>query len=541
MPRLLLVDDNPSIHKIAETLLARTGIELVCLETAAQALDLIERGERFDVALLDTAMAGMDGWELLEQLRKHPLTARIPIAMMAGVLDTVDPAKMHNAPIQGFLKKPVELRDLGDRIQKLLATPVESSPVVEPRPLASPFETMPATNLKDLPELRHLAEAAGKAEAVPAPEPVIAPVPDDSLDDLLILTEEDLLMEEEEGPGSVEFLGTSVSLEESPVEESLDLEELDLESLRELPPPEVQVAVLPTPIRPVPVTEEIADLTPPQGYASPDLQHEARATYDAAAFSLPPAPAAEREAFLKNDFVDLPDLGPLVDEPLNLEMVSQMEEPKALAEPEWPASPSSLEGNRIPPELEPHIDLTEDSDSLLSALGSSGTPLEPFAADLTETGLQEMPDTEILPDETEALSAEIPDDGGLEFLEETLSGIGSDFTLPDTAQSQPAELPEEDTAPGMEEVLPEAEASVVPIAAEREPAGTATGIVAPPAEALEKAKMTPAQRELLDAVLADPALMEALSKAVVTRLGDQVLREIAWEVIPELAERYPIH
>jgi hypothetical protein len=31
--------------------------------------------------------------------------------------------------------------------------------------------------------------------------------------------------------------------------------------------------------------------------------------------------------------------------------------------------------------------------------------------------------------------------------------------------------------------------------------------------------------------------MDRLAKALVARLGDQVLREIAWEVMPELAER----
>ncbi len=34
-------------------------------------------------------------------------------------------------------------------------------------------------------------------------------------------------------------------------------------------------------------------------------------------------------------------------------------------------------------------------------------------------------------------------------------------------------------------------------------------------------------------------MMDALAKAVVARLGDQALREIAWEVMPELAERLP--
>jgi hypothetical protein len=38
-------------------------------------------------------------------------------------------------------------------------------------------------------------------------------------------------------------------------------------------------------------------------------------------------------------------------------------------------------------------------------------------------------------------------------------------------------------------------------------------------------------------LLGDPVLMDRLAKALVARLGDQVLREIAWEVMPELAER----
>jgi hypothetical protein len=44
-------------------------------------------------------------------------------------------------------------------------------------------------------------------------------------------------------------------------------------------------------------------------------------------------------------------------------------------------------------------------------------------------------------------------------------------------------------------------------------------------------------RAVLQALLADPVLVDALVKAVVARMGDQVLREIAWEVMPDLAGR----
>ncbi len=44
---------------------------------------------------------------------------------------------------------------------------------------------------------------------------------------------------------------------------------------------------------------------------------------------------------------------------------------------------------------------------------------------------------------------------------------------------------------------------------------------------------------LLQVLMSDPVLMDALAKAVVARLGDQALREIAWELMPELAEKLP--
>ena len=144
MPRLLLVDDNPSIHKIAETLLSTTAIELVCVESGDQALRRVLDGEHFDVALVDTAMIGMDGWTLLQRLRAMEETALMPIALMAGVLDPVDPAKLAKAPIQGFLKKPIELRDLGDRVKALLATPVvpPTSPFRSPRSSPGPSTSL---------------------------------------------------------------------------------------------------------------------------------------------------------------------------------------------------------------------------------------------------------------------------------------------------------------------------------------------------------------------------------------------------------------
>jgi hypothetical protein len=70
------------------------------------------------------------------------------------------------------------------------------------------------------------------------------------------------------------------------------------------------------------------------------------------------------------------------------------------------------------------------------------------------------------------------------------------------------------------------EASVVP------PAATGQAAAAP-----GQAVSSEQAQALVQALLADPVLVDALVKAVVTRMGDQVLREIAWEVMPDLAGR----
>ncbi len=240
MPRLLLVDDNPSIHRIAESLLAPTAIELVCVDSAAEALERFQNGEHFDVAMIDTAMPGMDGWTLLERLRALEATARMPIAMMAGVLDPVDPVKIQNAPIQGFLKKPIELRELGDRVNTLLATPVAAAGPVASLDLG-PTATRPMSH----------ADLAQVVEEFPEFRPTIQ-LPED---DLLVLGPEDLWMEPEalevEAPAAVAPAAPAPALPD------LELEELDLDAFQDLTvAPSSSVAAVEAPV------EELGELEP---------------------------------------------------------------------------------------------------------------------------------------------------------------------------------------------------------------------------------------------------------------------------------------
>jgi len=443
MPRLLLVDDNPSIHKIAETLLGSSSIELFCVSSASEALMMLDSGERFDVALLDTAMPGMDGWELLSRMRKHPDSAYIPIAMMAGVLDTVDPEKLKRAPIQGFIKKPIELRELAERVQQLLATPVtlaEPHGADEDPTVLSPFATVPGTKFKSLPEFRGVADGPSPEEIQPGEIAHFNAMKDtDGQDDLLLLTPEDFWFEDAPiEPDSPDFLLAQATAQamaeaelEAPVPQlgsmdaTLDLEELDLEALKDLP--SETPAILPE----VPEVSYAPQFEEPFGEAAEGPAAQAE-----------PAPAAEASV-ITNELL----------EEVTLAIPGLAVRAQAL---------SAFEPNAA--NFSAHEFLTEDIPAhALSDLG-------------------EVPDYEDSTPETPSAESPAPP-----MFEEAASHAGFHE----------------------ESVFPSAAAYALPPAA------------------------------LLQVLMSDPALMDALAKAVVARLGDQALREIAWELMPELAEKLP--
>lgn len=71
LARVLLVDDDRSIRKMYGDYLRVHGFEVVEENSAIDALDRLLKGdEKFDLLITDIMMAKMDGWELLDTIRK---------------------------------------------------------------------------------------------------------------------------------------------------------------------------------------------------------------------------------------------------------------------------------------------------------------------------------------------------------------------------------------------------------------------------------------------------------------------------------------
>ena len=105
--RILIVEDNLLNHKVISGLLSQTGIELIFATNGQEAVDLILKGQSFDVVLMDINMPVMDGYEASREIRKHKQYNSLPIlALTADVMDD-SISKALSCGMQGHIAKPI--------------------------------------------------------------------------------------------------------------------------------------------------------------------------------------------------------------------------------------------------------------------------------------------------------------------------------------------------------------------------------------------------------------------------------------------------
>ncbi len=128
--RMLVVDDNATNRKVISLQAAKWGMAPRDTESAAQALRWLERGERFDVAVLDMHMPEMDGLALAE--RMHALRPGLPLVLFSslGRKESGD----DKARFAAYLAKPLRQSQLFDTLSGLFAQ-VDDAP--QPAPVAT--------------------------------------------------------------------------------------------------------------------------------------------------------------------------------------------------------------------------------------------------------------------------------------------------------------------------------------------------------------------------------------------------------------------
>ncbi|HEY0256422.1 MAG TPA: response regulator, partial [Candidatus Methylacidiphilales bacterium] len=89
--RLLVVDDNETSLSILALHTRRWGMEVAEYVSGAKALEFLQKGEKFDVGVIDVLMPDMDGFSLALAMGKIPTAAAMPLILLSsGGVDELD-------------------------------------------------------------------------------------------------------------------------------------------------------------------------------------------------------------------------------------------------------------------------------------------------------------------------------------------------------------------------------------------------------------------------------------------------------------------
>ncbi len=125
--RILIVDDEPSVIEVLSEFFRqfRHGptYEIEAASDGAEGYLAFLRA-RPDLVLLDMHMPGMDGLQLLKQIRA--LDARVPVIMITANANTQAAADAQTAGVFAYVPKPFDFRHL-DMLVSLVMTPSRGS------------------------------------------------------------------------------------------------------------------------------------------------------------------------------------------------------------------------------------------------------------------------------------------------------------------------------------------------------------------------------------------------------------------------------
>jgi len=129
--RALVVEDERNIR---ELIVLHLGLEGLTTVEAASGDEAIRRAEseRFDVVVLDLMRPKVDGLTVCRSIRRHPMTADVPILMLTARREESDKVLGLESGADDYLTKPFGVRELVARVRALLRRPRASQIAASP-------------------------------------------------------------------------------------------------------------------------------------------------------------------------------------------------------------------------------------------------------------------------------------------------------------------------------------------------------------------------------------------------------------------------
>jgi len=116
---ILLVDDEYVVRRTAQQMLAKLGYEVLCASNGDEALALLDsHKEEISLVMLDMIMPGMNGGEVLREIRQRGFGGKVLVS--SGFIHSWPVGWDPKVLSDGILKKPYTLAKLSEKVRALL-------------------------------------------------------------------------------------------------------------------------------------------------------------------------------------------------------------------------------------------------------------------------------------------------------------------------------------------------------------------------------------------------------------------------------------
>lgn len=114
--KVLVVDDDPNIGELLRLYLEKEGYAVTVLQDGNAVMNVFPGGE-FCLVLLDIMLPGMDGYQVLREIRKN---SDVPVMMLTAKGETFDKVLGLELGADDYVVKPFEIKEVLARMKALL-------------------------------------------------------------------------------------------------------------------------------------------------------------------------------------------------------------------------------------------------------------------------------------------------------------------------------------------------------------------------------------------------------------------------------------
>ena len=146
--RVLVVDDSPTILKVVSAILARHGYEPAIAKDGVAGIEMIKKGPKYDLVLLDFVMPRMNGYQFCRELRSNPAHRALPVVLMSAKGDKIRGQFVQQTGAVDAITKPFDARALVAVIEGALAKTAEGRARPVPEGAKMPDEDTIADSIR---------------------------------------------------------------------------------------------------------------------------------------------------------------------------------------------------------------------------------------------------------------------------------------------------------------------------------------------------------------------------------------------------------